>query len=171
MPAKSPSTKLHLPGTVIVWAALLVGTLDICSAFADYWLATGRGPEGVLRYVASGAFGSAAFTGGNSMIWYGLLFHYVIAAAWTVLFFWLYRKLALLSGNRLLTGFVYGLFIWAMMNLALLPLSQVRHVPLSAMQPLKALKAFLILTAMIGWPLSFIAQRYCTRLAGKKIKP
>ena len=99
MPAKSLSAELQLPGTVIAWTALLVGTLDIVAAFVDYWLATGRGPEGVLRYVASGAFGSAAFTGGICMIWYGLLFHYMIAAAWTALFFWAVYKAAAVSAQ------------------------------------------------------------------------
>ncbi|HEY2727215.1 MAG TPA: hypothetical protein VGI61_08585, partial [Parafilimonas sp.] len=65
---------------------LLAGTLDILAAFADYYIATRRGPEGVLRFIASGVFGKDAFTGASLMIWLGLFFHFVIAFALTIFF-------------------------------------------------------------------------------------
>jgi hypothetical protein len=35
----------------IIYAGLLAGALDILAAFADYYIATGKGPEGVLRFI------------------------------------------------------------------------------------------------------------------------
>ena len=49
-------------------AAILVGTLDITAACIQYFIKTGKNPTGVLRFVASGAFGTDAFTGSNMML-------------------------------------------------------------------------------------------------------
>lgn len=47
----------------ILYAGLLVGSLDITAAFLDFYISTGNGPGGVLRFIASGVFGREAFTG------------------------------------------------------------------------------------------------------------
>jgi hypothetical protein len=142
----------------VLLAGLAVGTLDILSAFTDYYISTGNGPSGVLSYVASGVFGKDAFSGDGKMIYFGLLFHYVFAFLFTLIFFLIYPKIGWLYRNRILTGFLYGLFIWVVMNLVVVQLSNAPHVPISAIDPLKAMKSYLILVFMIGLPLSFIAR-------------
>ena len=156
------SSTRNFPLQVILLSGLLVGTLDITAALTDYYIATGKGPEGVLKYIASGVFGrkKAFGTEGNSMIILGLLFHYIIAMLFTIFFFWLYHRLPILSRNRVVTGFAYGLFIWIVMTFIVTRLSNTPHAPLSAIKPLKAIKAILILICMIGLPLSFIAYKY-----------
>jgi uncharacterized membrane protein YagU involved in acid resistance len=144
------------PVKKIVLAGLLVGTLDILAAFIDVYIATGKSPLIVLNYIASGIMGKTAFAGGAGMAFLGLLLHFVIAFAFTFLFFWLYSKSNLLSKNLVVTGIIYGVFIWLVMNLMVVPLSNVNHTPLSAMKIQKVLKAVLILIFMIGLPLSFI---------------
>lgn len=150
--------KIPLQTTVL--SGLLVGTLDILSAFADVYINTGKNPLIVLNYIATGAFGKTDFAASNGGALTGLLFHYIIAFAFTCLFFWLYNKINLRGKNWVLTGIVYGLFIWAVMNLIVVPLSNASHKPLSAMEFKKALKAALILICMIGLPLSFIANHF-----------
>ncbi len=52
--------------STIIKAGLIVGTLDILSAFIYYFIKTGdKNVFVVLRAVASGLFGKAAFSGGN----------------------------------------------------------------------------------------------------------
>lgn len=148
------------PIKIILLAGCLVGTLDILSACIDYYIATGKEPSGIFRYIASGIFGKAAFTGNSSMIVAGLLFHYIIAFIFTFFFFWLYARATLNAWNPMLTAFVYGLFIWIVMNLGVVRLSRITSAPLSAMKPVKVIKSFLILFFMIGIPLSLIAHRY-----------
>ena len=160
MTATLPVRTVKAPAQKILLAGLLVGTLDILSAFVDYYIATGKGPAGVLNYVASGVFGKDALADNGSMWILGLLFHYIIAIAFTFFFFWLYPKLGIMGKNRVITAFVYGLFIWIVMNLVVVRLSNAPHAPLSAIKPLKALKAYLILAVMIGMPLSFIAYKF-----------
>ena len=152
----------------ILLSGLLVGTLDILSAFADVYINTGKNPLIVLNYIASGAFGKTDFTSGNNGALMGLLFHYIIAFAFTFLFFWLYDKINLRGINWIVTGIVYGLFIWMVMNLIVVPLSNAPHKPLSEMQFKKALKAALILICMIGLPLSLIANYVSKRAAQNK---
>lgn len=141
----------------ILAAGLLVGSLDILSAFVDYYIATGKNPTRVLKYIASGIFGKKALADGISMIVAGLLFHFIIAFSFTIFFFWIYPKMKILSKNRIMTGIAYGIFIWTVMNLLVLPLS---NVPPFAFKLSRMIKAVLILIVMIGLPLSFIAHNY-----------
>ncbi len=77
-------------GSTIVQAGLLAGTLDISAACIHAYLLRGTTPVQVLRYVASGVWGTDAFQGGTGIALQGLLFHFIIAFGWTVLFFLAY---------------------------------------------------------------------------------
>ncbi len=142
---------------LILLTGLLVGTLDIVSACVDYYIATGKGPEGVLRFVASGVFGQQAFTGGNIMLIWGLLFHYIIAFSFTIFFFWLCPKIKFMSAYPVLTAVIYGIFMWVVTTRIVMPLS---NTPKGTFHFWKAIKAILILVVMIGIPLAFIAKSY-----------
>ena len=160
MPVEPKHRAVKFPLKIILLSWLLVGTLDILSAFVDYYIATGKNPLAILSYIASGVFGKSALGGGAGIMLAGLLLHYFIACCFTLFFFWLYAKTNLLAVNRVLTGIAYGLFIWIIMNLAVVQLSGVPHGPVSAMKMGKVIKAALILICMIGLPLSFIAYKY-----------
>lgn len=142
---------------LIFLTGFLVGTLDILAAFADYYIQTGQGPAGVLRFIASGIFGNEAFTGSDTMIWWGLLFHFVIAFIWTILFFRLYRGFDLARIHFVLTAIGYGIIIWLTMNIIVLPLSK---TPTMAFGVYSVTKSILILICMIGFPLVMIAKHH-----------
>ena len=142
----------------VVKAAIVVGTLDIVAAFIYFYLSTGnKDVFTVLRYIASGVFGKEAHKGGSAMIIAGLIFHYIIALTFTLFFFWLYRRLTFLSKNMVLTGIVYGLFIWAVMNLLVVPFSKIGSRPFNLRNA--SINA-IILIICIGIPLAFIAGRF-----------
>ena len=142
-------------------AGLMVGTFDIVAALLYYYIKTGnREVFNVLKYVASGFFEKAALAGDALMIVAGLLFHYVIAFAFTAFFFWLFPHIKLLSSNKLLTGIVYGCFVWAVMNLGVVPLSKIGSRPFN---PLNAFINLLILILCIGIPLSYLANNFYRR--------
>ena len=141
----------------IAWVGLLAGTLDICSACLQVYLVKGTHPEIVLRYVASGVFGKAAFTGGTAMALCGLLFHYFIAYSFTAFFFWIYPRLPLQRVNVFLMAILYGLFMYIVTTFIVLPLSKIGNIPF---HPDKALMAAGILMIAIGLPLSFFARRF-----------
>ena len=136
---------------------MLVGSLDILAAFANYYIKTGKDPLVVLKYIASAVFGPSVYTSGTGMIVAGLVFHFIVAFMWTLFFFLIYRKLKLYSWNRVLTAVVYGMVIWVVMNLAVVPLTRASTGPFVLKQ---AIISALILIFAIGLPLSFIAYRF-----------
>jgi len=143
--------------TVILWTGLLAGTFDILAAFIQYFISFHRNPLRVLLFIASGVFGKNAYTGGNLMYLAGAIFHYMIAFAFTILFFFCYPLISKLSLNRVITGIAFGVFIWLVMNLLVVPLS--RTVPIPFHWP-KVLLAMAILVVAIGVPLSYTAYRF-----------
>ncbi len=142
----------------IVLAGLLVGSLDIIAALVQFYIKTGKDPLIVLKYIASAIIGKDAYPGGNKMAAMGLLLHFLVALAWTLFFFLIYPKLKLLSVNRVLTGIVCGIFIWAMMSYVILPMTKVP--PGGAFNLKQATISALILIGAIGLPLSFMAYKY-----------
>lgn len=142
----------------IIKAGLIVGTLDILSAFAYYFINTGeKNIFNVLKFVASGLFGKEAFSAGNRMIITGLVLHYIIAFAVTIFFFLLFPKIKAFSKNKILTGVIYGIFIWMVMNLVVVPLSNIGNRPFTI---INALINVIILIVCIGIPLSFMAHKF-----------
>jgi len=148
----------------IIKTGLLVGTLDIIAACLQFYLKTGRGPEPVLRYIASGAFGSGAFSGSSIMIFWGLFFHYLIAMSFTFLFFWLVKIFPSILKVKLITAVVYGIFMWVITQLVIVPLSKIpeRFLTFSG-----AITAIGILIICIGIPLVWIAANQKGNPGGK----
>jgi len=144
----------------IIITGLMAGTLDILAACTQFYLKTGNSPVRVLEYVASGALGPDAFTGGAVMAIAGLLFHYIIAMGWTILLFMVYPIFALLRKNKYATGIGYGIFVWTMMNLVVVPLSRIPARPISLVP---ALQAATILIFCIGIPISLMANRFFSK--------
>jgi hypothetical protein len=140
----------------VLLAALLVGTLDIVAAGIQTLLGGGTLIR-LLHYIASGALGKNAFSGGWLTATYGLFFHYLIATAFTVFFFALYPRIAALARQRLATGLLYGLFVWAVMNRVVVPLSAITPGPFNLS---RAAIAAGILIVCMGLPLSFLAHRH-----------
>jgi len=139
----------------IITAGLIAGTLDISAACIQYYIRTGKGPENVLKFVASGVFGKDAFTGGLLMSLCGLLFHFLIAFGFTTFFFFIYPRLKFLSFNFFLTAVLYGVFVWTVMNRIVLPLSNAPALPFTWTG---AATAAGILIVCIGLPLAIIAK-------------
>lgn len=142
---------------VLLLIGFLVGTLDIVAAIIDYYIASGKGPGNVLRYIASGVFGNTAFKGSAMMIGWGLLFHYIIAVGFTVFFYWLYKRVTWISEHPFLSGIFYGIFMWMTTTRIIIPLSKIPAMPFHGW---KSLKAIGILVAMIGWPLAYLMRAF-----------
>lgn len=146
-----------MPGSIVkqaLKAGLIVGILDISAAFLHYYLKTGRNPLAILTFIASGVFGKQAFAGGAEMMVLGLLFHFLIATAWAFLFFFVVMRLPLFRRSWVATGTIYGLLVWCVMNLVVLPLSRTPSRPFNWEN---ALIGMGILVVCIGLPLAYMA--------------
>lgn len=150
----------NFPFRKALLAGLLVGTLDIAAALTQFYIKTGKSPLIVLKYIASAVFGKEAYGGGDRMIVWGFVFHYLVALSFTFFFFWLVANVPALLTNRILTGIIYGIFAWATMRFLVLPLTKVPAAPFKLKD---AAIAAAILIACIGLPLAFIAKRADTR--------
>ena len=95
----------------ILKAWLIAGTLDITSAFIYYYIKTGKDPVNVLSGVAGIVLGKGLSIKlvpehENVMQVCGLLFHYMIALAWTLIYFQMFPVLKLQNKNKIVTGLV-----------------------------------------------------------------
>ncbi|MBS1660666.1 MAG: hypothetical protein JST68_06405 [Bacteroidetes bacterium] len=150
------------PGTTIFVQALLLttllaGSLDALSAIIQFTASGNREPARIFRYIASALFGKPALSGGTPMVVYGVILHYCIAFLWTLLFFLLYPHVPILSRQPVLSGIAYGIFVWIIMNYAVVPLSLIGRFP-SRLQP--ALIGAGIIIIAIGLPISLLAKRW-----------
>ena len=100
----------------------VAGLLDIIFAisFAAY---NGATPARLLQTVASGLFGKAAFDGGASMAAFGFALHFAMSVAWADIFYLFARRVPLLVRQPVLWGAVFGVIVFLIMRLIVLPLS------------------------------------------------
>jgi hypothetical protein len=137
-------------------AGLLAGTLDGIAGLWLYYNATGKNPLGVFPYIASGVFGRAAFGGGGPMLAWGIFFHYLIATLFAVFFVLIAGQVRWLRQHWVLAGLLYGAFVWAVMNLGVVPLSNVSRGPFNLANAILNLG---ILLVSVGLPISWITNR------------
>ena len=147
------------PANTIIITGLLAGTLDAVAALLVYQVK----PMNMFRFIASGVFGPKALTGGLSMALWGVLFHYIIAFSWTFLFFFLHPRISGISPGKYVNGVVYGVLIWLVMNLIVLPMSRVGQAPL-ALKP--SIIGAVILIFAVGLPVSLFVHRHYSRTSG-----
>ncbi len=159
MPSSTTTHQRSRTWLFLLSTGLLVGTLDIIAAFTNYYINTGKGPEGVLRYIASGLFGEQAFSGPGSMMLWGLLCHFIIAFACTLVFYVLYPRFIFFIRFPILSALLYSILIWLITTRVIVPLS---NIPQSGKPPdfWQALKAIAILFFMISLPLSLLMRRH-----------
>ncbi len=143
--------------TAILMATLFVGSLDILLAFAHAYVKSGITPERVLRFIASGIVGKEAFGNTKGMVALGLALHYLVAGFFTALLFIVYPEIKWIATHKLLSGILFGIFTWCVMNLLVLPGS---NAPRLEMEINGIITGMMILIAAVGLPLVFIASRY-----------
>ena len=152
------------PLKTIVAAWLLAGTLDISSAFISVYLHFGKNPLLVGNYISSAIFGRAdAYAGGTPMVIIGILFHYLIAFIFTVIFFLLHPRIYAVLKNKFIAAILYGLFVWIVMNLVVVPLTRIGWHSIKLQN---AIENIIILMISIGLPVSLISYNF---YYGKKV--
>lgn len=138
----------------ILFSSLLTGTIDALSAIIiNYKIPA----PAIFKFIASGIFGTAAFSPGNEMVYYGILFHYCIAFAWTTIFFIFYADFMNLIKFRFILILITGLVIWVAMNLVILPLSQ---TPPSHFYFTNVVENIAALILAFGLPITIIADKF-----------
>jgi hypothetical protein len=125
----TPLHRSKSPVGSILLATLIAGTLDASAAMINFKInAPDVNSLRVWRFVAGGAFGEEARSG-SLFPWalYGILFHFLIAFLFTLFFYLIYPRFRVMHKNLIVTGILYGAFVWIVMNLIVVPLSNVRE--------------------------------------------
>jgi len=149
------------PGTIGV-GGIIAGTLDITDAIVFYHF---RGVPAVtiLQSVASGLLGASAYQGGARTAALGLLLHFVIAIGAATVFYLASLRMRFLWRQPLISGAIFGLCVYVVMNFIVLPLSAF------AVRPFQVNAVFFNLllahVCFIGWPIA-VAARLSARASG-----
>ena len=141
--------------STIVTAGLVVGVLDIISAFFIFG-AIGSSPVRILQSIASGLLGPESFKGGLTTAGLGLVLHFVIALGAAAVFYAASRKLPVLIEHPIVSGLVYGLGVYAFMNLVVLPLSAAK--PRYSVYII--VSQLLVHPLLIGIPIALMVRRF-----------
>jgi len=140
--------------TTVLITGLIAGTLDILAAI--FLLAGGEATR-VFRFIASGAFGKAGFEGGGEMVAWGAFFHYLIAFSWTVIYFLICPRNSFFRRSKWLSAIVYGTVVWTVMNLLVVPSSQIGFRGVNLWN---WIENWLILIVCIALPITISAHRF-----------
>lgn len=101
---------------------LTVGVLDGADAALFFGL-RGVSPVRVFQAIASGLLGRQAFAGGLGTAALGVALHFFIAFAIVATCLAASRKIPLLVRRPVVSGIVYGVAVYLVMNLIVVPLS------------------------------------------------
>jgi hypothetical protein len=140
----------------IFWGGLIAGTLDILAAFINSGL-RGVRPTRVLQAIASGLLGAESFNGGFATAALGLVLHFFIATTATAVYYAASRKLKVLVDQAIVCGLAYGIPVYLVMNLVVLPLSAVPFKISHAFG--NVVTAVLILMFCVGLPIALTVRR------------
>lgn len=147
-----PSTR-DLARTAL-YAGLLAGALDIAAAILTNLQVPARA---VLQSVATGLLGAEAYRGGWPTAGLGLAAHFAIMLVIAVVFVAAAARAPALRRHWLPAGALFGVAVWAVMALVVVPLSA---SPISGpVDPAAALKPIAIHILFVGLPIAWVTRR------------
>jgi hypothetical protein len=139
----------------ILIGGFIAGTIDLTLAFQEYG-------KGMPRGIASGLLGRSAFQGGTGTWVLGILLHYFIALSAATVYYAASRKLTFLRDSPIVCGLFYGIAVWLVMNLVVLPLSAIHAQGPFQYYPM--VKGLLVHMFCIGLPIALSVRRYSDRV-------
>lgn len=111
-------------GTLIVGTAHTIVYHLIMSNLID-----GFPLSSVYQYIASGVLGVSAFEGGTTDALIGVFLHYVVAFVVTCVFILSAERIPFLRRNLILGSLVYGMAVYFVMDMIVIPLSSTPDLP------------------------------------------
>lgn len=140
----------------ILWIGLVAGTLDITENIV-FNAFRGITPWQIFQFIASGLLDGRSFQLGWASVVLGVVIHYAIALTWTAIFYVAATRFNVLSPRPILSGLLYGVLVYAIMNFVVLPLSAVPPRP-SASTIVVRINAVLALMFCIGLPVALLVK-------------
>jgi len=152
-----PRTSASAAKTILL-SGFIAGTMDMLAAILVYSVVMQKVTAvQILHGIAAGVFGKNTVGNSTTMAFIGLGFHYIIAFCFAIGYFLVYPHVPFLRKQKIISGLLYGIFVWAVMNLFVVPMSNANHGPFAWPS---AIRAAAILMICIGLPISLITSRY-----------
>ena len=148
IPTSTLRTRLLRP---IFIGGALAGTFDLTSAFISFGL-------GNPRLIAGGLLGKQALQGGAGTWILGVFLHYFIAFSAAAIYCFSSRKLEFLKDHWLVCGLFYGIAIYLVMQLVVLPLCAYHYMGPYHYRDM--VQGILVHMLIIGLPISFSLRRF-----------
>jgi len=139
----------------IFTASLVVGVLDISSAFVIWWQ-RGVGARRGLQGIAAGLLGAKSFDDGLVTAGLGLALHFFVAFVVVSIFYLASRKIEFLTIHPVVSGALYGIGVYIVMYWFVLPMA----FPTFRHRMGNELLAVAIHISLIGLPCALIVRRY-----------
>lgn len=137
----------------ILAGGITAGGLDLISAYIAYGI-------GVPRVIAAGLLGTNAIHGGSGAYALGLFLQFFIAVTAAAIYYAASRRLEFLKQHALVCGLFYGIVVFLVMNLIILPLSAL-HVQ-GPFELAGLIRGLLVHMFLVGLPISFSVKRFST---------
>jgi hypothetical protein len=142
---------LHRAVLAILIGGLVAGALDTVAAYVTL-------NHGWPRAVAGGLLGMGAFTGGAGVYALGLFLEFFIAVGAAAVYYAFSRRLEFLKSHFFVCGLFFGIAVYLVMNLIVLPLCALHvHSPISRSD---LMQGILVHMFLIGLPIAYSVRRF-----------
>ncbi|MGB7356451.1 MAG: hypothetical protein WBD06_22300, partial [Acidobacteriaceae bacterium] len=139
----------------ILYATLVVGVLDASDGVVFLGL-HGQNPIQVLQYIASSLLGPRSVSDGLASAVLGLVLHFAVALVVAAIYILASRRVAVLRTQWVLFGLMYGVAVWVVMNLVVLPLTAVLHGPITTAAVVNGVMGHAL---FVGLPSAFFGKK------------
>lgn len=152
----SSVTRTWSPIRALAIGTAVVAVLDGLDAIVVFWLRSGVSPMRIFQGIASGVLGPQAFTGGLQSALLGVALHVVIACGIVAAGLVISRIWTPFAERPFVFGPIYGIAVYVVMNLIVIPLSAMGPSSFSAFAVINGL---LIHVVGVGVPTALVASR------------
>lgn len=146
----------HRAFRAIVITVVIVGVLDLLSAFVIWWQRDVGLVQG-LQSIAAGLLGSKAYKGGIGTVLLGLMIHFFIVFVVVSTLYLASRKIRFLTEQPVVSGMLYGMGVYLVMYWIVLPAA----FPTFKHRLSNDLIELAIHICLIGLPAAFLLRHYC----------
>jgi len=141
-----------------VIGGLIIGTLHVIVQIGIVYSLILKTPfVDILKYIASGLIGDAAYAGGLGTALLGLILEFLMTIIIAGIFIFSADRIALLRKNVIVGSLLYGFGVFVVMNCVVQPLSAAPALPAPPMGLL--IEIILEHILLIGLPLGILVQR------------
>jgi uncharacterized membrane protein YagU involved in acid resistance len=148
----------------VVLGGLVAGALDIVYACTFWAIRADVPPRRILQSIAAGLLGPASFQGGTATAALGLALHFLIAISMAAAYALAAVRWPVLALRPVACGALYGLVLYATMNLVVVPLSAAAPGPRDPLWIGSTIAAHVVL---VGIPIALAARPAAPRVTAR----